>query len=335
MRPVALLLLAASVVNGYAGMGRILADIKRHEVMRTRSTSLLGDLLGLVDDALTAVGEEIKAILEGTVSAIADSTTYKAPGDKDSDACKKDTCCIWSYIVSDMKSTFTDGSGCSALARGAIRLGFHDAGAWNSSLDSGGADGSILLSGELPRKENNGLSPIADQTNAWFSEYKGYGISMADLIQFGALTATVVCPGGPRIKSLVGRKDSSALPPEGLLPSPFQDAPALIDLFEAKTFTASDLVALVGAHTVSQQFFVDTSKPGAPQDSTDGAWDVKFYSETASSDTPDGVVKFPSDVSLSHDTSTSGTWQVFASSQGAWAAVSQTPFNIVYLLTIY
>lgn len=42
------LLLAASVVNGHAGMGRILADIKRHEVIQARSTSLLGDLVGLV-----------------------------------------------------------------------------------------------------------------------------------------------------------------------------------------------------------------------------------------------------------------------------------------------
>jgi len=150
---------------------------------------------------------------------------------------------------------------------------------------------------------------------------------MADLIQVGAITATVVCPLGPRIKTFVGRKDSTKQPPHGLLPSPFQEAPELIELFAAKTFTPSDLVALVGAHTVSQQFFVDKSKAGAPQDTTDGVWDVAFYPETASSSTPRGVFKFPSDVSLSKNAVTKPTWNQFSGNggQGAWNAVCGCP----------
>ncbi|KAJ9142391.1 Peroxidase [Pleurostoma richardsiae] len=327
-------ILAAGLADAYAGMGRVLAELRRKELIRTRSTSLLGDLLELVDGVLTAAGQEIKEILEGTASALADSTTYKAPGDKDSDECKADTCCIWSYIASDMVPTFTDGAQCSALARGAIRLGFHDAGAWNSSMSFGGADGSILLSGELTRPENNGLSAIAEQATSWFNGYKTYGITMADLIQIGSLVATVTCPGGPRIRAFVGRKDNNTPPPQGLMPSPFQDAPALVELFEAKTFTANDLVALVGAHSVSQQFFVDTSKAGAPQDTTDGVWDVKFYSETSSSETPDGVFKFPSDVSLSQDSTTSTAWRTFAASESSWAAAYAPAYFRMSLLGV-
>jgi manganese peroxidase len=316
------LALAVPATHGYSGMGRILAEIHKREVLDTRATSLLGDL---VSGASTAAGGLIANILSGAGSALADATTYKPPGAKDSDACKADKCCIWSYVVADMVSAFTDGPGCSAAARGAIRLGFHDAGAWNTSIGAGGADGSIILSpDELGRQENRGLESIAGQIAQWHDAYKGLGVGAADLVQMAALAATVVCPGGPRIRAFVGRKDSAAAPPEGLLPSPLQEAPELVELFGAKTFSPADLVALVGAHTVSQQFSFNPDRAGAPQDSSDGKWDTTFYQETQSDDTPDGVVKFPSDVSLSKHATTTGAWKVFAGPGGlaTWQAVS-------------
>ncbi|KAK5656648.1 hypothetical protein OQA88_4628 [Cercophora sp. LCS_1] len=248
-------------------------------------------------------------------------SAYNPPGAPGSDACKADTCCIWGHITNEMIVAFSDGPRCSSLARGAIRLGFHDAAAWNSSLPYGGADGSILLNPEeLPRFENRGLEAIAGQTRAWFDAYKQYGISMADLIQVGANVAVAVCPQGPHIKTLVGRKDSAELPPPGLLPTPKQDAPTLIGLFAAKTFSADDLVALTGAHTVSRQFNVEPEKAGAPQDSTPGEWDNKYYAETAAQSAPRGIVRFPSDVSLATDAATAGKWQQFAARDGqrAW-----------------
>ena len=83
---------------------------------------------------------------------------------------------------------------CNDLARAAIRLGFHDAGTWSSSLaaagqDFGGADGSIALSGtEVNRPENNGLQAIIKQMISW---QKTFGVPMADLIQFAAVHAVV------------------------------------------------------------------------------------------------------------------------------------------------
>lgn len=67
-----------------------------------------------------------------------------------------------------MYNTFTTPSRrCNNFARGAIRLGFHDAGAWRKGLDYGGADGGILLTEEIRRQENKGLEEIADQTKRW------------------------------------------------------------------------------------------------------------------------------------------------------------------------
>lgn len=61
-----------------------------------------------------------------------------------------------------------DSIRCNRYARGAIRLGFHDAGAWKKGLDHGGADGSILLTDEINRVENKGLEEIAAVTKAWY-----------------------------------------------------------------------------------------------------------------------------------------------------------------------
>jgi manganese peroxidase len=319
------ILVALSVASAvaYPSMDRVLHEIEaRSSDIEERSPELLGDLIGGI---ISAVGSTIKTILQGS-SAVGDRTTYTAPGPLGSDACSKDTCCVWSYVAAELQQTFQDSNGCTDLARGAIRQGFHDAATWDKSSTYGGADGSLLLSDELTRIENRGLQPIGDQTKAWFAKYQQYGVGMADLIQTAALVATVSCPGGPRIRAFVGRKDNSQAGPRGKLPSPFQDAQSLIDLFAAKTFSASDLVALVGAHSTSKQSFVDPSRAGASQDSTPGVWDTKFYSETLTSDNKTTLV-FPSDRNLATYGQTSRQWKAFSSAfgQSAWSPVSIHP----------
>lgn len=310
-------------VQAYGFTGHALLELRRLSSRSTTSTILLGDL-AMSDTNLTSAGSEISSILTGSASAIASSMSYTPPGAKDSPACAADTCCIWNYLTASLRTAFVSPDGtCNALARGAIRLGFHDAATWDTSLTSGGADGSVVLNPtESARNDNRGLEVIISQTATWYAQWKGYGVGMADLIQLSAITAVASCPGGPNIKAFVGRPDSAALPPEGLIPSPRADAEDNIKLFAAKTFSAADLVALVGAHTVSQQFSQDPAKAGDGQDTTDGVWDTNFYSETASAVTPPGVYKFTSDVSLAQDPETNGTWQAFAASLGAWNAVS-------------
>jgi hypothetical protein len=148
-------------------------------------------------------------------------------------------------------------------------------------------------------------------------------IVIADLIQWGANVATVVCPLGPRIRSFVGRKDNAKVGATGLLPDVNDSADKLIKLFQAKTIDAHDLVALVGAHTTSQQHFVNTARDGDPQDSTPGVWDVAFYGQTTGSPPP-RVLKFASDVNLSKDTRAKDEWQQFIGGQAHWNEVRIT-----------
>jgi hypothetical protein len=86
--------------------------------------------------------------------------------------------------------------------------------------------------------------------------------------------------------TLVGRPNNAIANLENLLPNQASDANTLIKLFQDKTVSFVDLIALIGAHTAAQQFFVDTTKAGQPLDSTPGVWDVKFYSEVLAGTPP-------------------------------------------------
>lgn len=315
---------AAAPVFAHPGMDRVVAEIQARDdfILESRSTSLLGDLLSGI---LTPIGQLISDILQLTTSPIAadPSGSYKPPGALGSNACTKDPLCVWSYVANDMWSSFTDASGCTNSARGAIRLGFHDAGAWDKDSAYGGADGSILLTDELSRSDNHGLEEIGALTKKYYTTYHPYGAGMADIIQLGAIVATVACPGGPRIRAFAGRKDNARAAPTGKLPLPAQDAPALIELFQKKTFTASDLVALLGAHSTAKQRFVDPSRAGAALDSTPGVWDTKFYGETLAGDNAT-VFILHSDKALSGYAATKAQWKLFAGAlgQAAWNPVS-------------
>lgn len=272
----------------------------------------------------------VVAILQGQ-SALADGATYGPPGAIGSPACEKDKCCLWHYISLEMVEWFKDGNRCGSLARQAIRLMFHDSGAWNTTMDFGGADGSAVLTEEADRRENSGLKEISARLRTLHNKYRGKGVSMADLIQVGSNVATVVCPRGPRIRTFVGRLDSTKPAPEGLLPGPRQEASQIRTAFAAKGISPDELVALIGSHTVSRQSAVDPAQRGAPQDPTPGTWDTAFYRETAARNPSRGVVRFPSDVALAHDSVTAAKWAEFSApgAQTAWnAAYAQAAFKM-------
>jgi catalase (peroxidase I) len=230
---------------------------------------------------------------------------------------------VWDFIVADLTAIFKECDGqCSEAARQAIRLGFHDAGAWSLTSGFGGADGSMLISpDEEDRPENNGMQEIIATYRTILSKYSSFGVGAADFIQFGATVATVSCPLGARVRTFVGRQDGDGSSPDGLLPDVHSDADTLIALFADKTISAGDLAALVGAHSTSEQDIVDANFAGAPQDSTPGVWDVAFYSETPDPNAPSQVFKFPSDVNLAADPRTAGSFNFFGTNpagQAAW-----------------
>jgi manganese peroxidase len=201
--------------------------------------------------------------------------------------CKADTCCVWDFVSNDAVQLFTNTSGtCNSLARAAVRLGFHDAGAWSVSTGPGGADGSLILnSDEIARSENNGLQDIRTVALSLLKKYEGFGVGAADLVQFLHNVAVVVCPLGPRQLTFIGRDSSALVPPTGLLPDTNSPVTDLLNLFLNKQIGTVDLISLIGAHTTATQRFVDPAKAG-PLDTTDGIWDVAFYSETLGTSPP-------------------------------------------------
>jgi catalase (peroxidase I) len=328
-----LCLLSASPALAWPGMSKTALELKSKLAARqdadgagpddgnegNDSFELLGDLRADKTGPVTPVGTIIAGILGGTVAG-QNTTAYQGdPFGINTAKCKADTCCVWRHVSLKMENKFRGKTGrCNKWARAAIRLGFHDAGTWSKFTDDhGGADGSIILANELGRGENNGLQEIAAIVQDWYTKFHPYGVGMADLIQMAANVATVVCPLGPRVRTFVGRIDSSVPSVNGLLPDVFADADSLIKLFQDKTINAHGLTALVGAHTTSQQHFVNVSRAGDPQDSSPGVWDITFYSQTTGT-APKRVFKFPSDVKLSVHPSVSTEWNHFATEQEHW-----------------
>jgi Peroxidase len=98
-------------------------------------------------------------IIVGKADGSSDEGNYNAPGPLGSGQCNKDLCCSWKYVAQELTAKFTGTGGrCTAYARGAIRLGFHDAATWKKGNTYGGADGSMLLTDEVTRAENAGLN---------------------------------------------------------------------------------------------------------------------------------------------------------------------------------
>lgn len=178
----------------------------------------------------------------------------------------------------------------------------------------------VLAPEEILRPENSNLQDSVAYAKQIFSIYKDYGITMADLVQFMAQVAVVVCPLGPRSRTFIGRVDSSEACPDGLLPPVTGSAAYNIELFRNKTIEPHGLTALIGAHTTSQQFFVDPTRAGDPQDSTPGIWDVNFYNETLNG-APDRVFTFESDINLSVAPETQAEFLKFVTDQDDWNEV--------------
>jgi hypothetical protein len=113
----------------------------------------------------------------------------------------------------------------------------------------------------------------------------------------------------------VGRSDSSIATPAGQLPPVNGSGDSLLEMFTAKGFTATDLAALIGAHSTSTQFFVNKSQAGASQDSTPGIWDVTYYGQTLTGTAP---FTFQSDKNLAAQAEVGPVFKSFVANQTGW-----------------
>ncbi|KAL0936038.1 peroxidase [Colletotrichum truncatum] len=340
---VALLVAFGVTTSAYPGMRNGDFTVHLHKRAGTSDAQvnqqLIGDLAHIGDTCLTPVGLDVKDILIRSGNAISNEAYNTPVPSLGSDECTRDKCCVWKHIADDLVLTFHDSKTgqCTNPARSAVRLGFHDAAGWSKSTgELGGADGSLVLNPEeITRSANSGLQEIVRQTKVWFDKYKDYGISMADLIQFNANLATFSCQQGPRIKTFVGRKDSSKAAPDGLLPATTDSSDFLIELFENKTISASGLAALMGAHTASRQRFVDPARAGDAQDTTPGIWDTLYYQQTLRG-APKEVFTFQSDIVLSKDPRSGPAFSAFAESgQNLWNQAYAREYVRLSLLGVY
>jgi len=146
------------------------------------------------------------------------------------------------------------------------------------------------------------------------------------MIAYAGAHATVTCPLGPLVPISIGRTDSRNAAAAGSLPGdPSFSADTLLSMFATKGFSATDVVAVVGAHTVSKQFFENLATSGQSQDSTPGVWDLNFFKQTTVA-TP-GVTTFQSDMNLANDPRTRPTFLAFAQSQSSFNAAFVSAFK--------
>ncbi|KAF8896040.1 heme peroxidase [Infundibulicybe gibba] len=213
---------------------------------------------------------------------------------------------------------------CGDEARAAIRLSFHDAAPFSLALQSagkpnGGADGSMLTDPtEVLRPDNDGLQTIVGLLKPLPAKF---GVTPGDLLHLAGVLGVLACPGGPVVKTYIGRPAPKNNNPDGLLPNPHSPVSVLTARFADMGFSIREMMALIGSHTTGKQRFVDTTKAGSSFDSTVDIWDVRFYSETQSNSTAAGTFKLPSDVAFSHDPSTVKDYNRFVGSdrQDNWA----------------
>lgn len=134
-------------------------------------------------------------------------------------------------------------------APGLLRLAFHQSFSFDPESNTGGMTGSMLLSDEWQRPENNGLA----ETVVWLKELHEDlpDISCADLIAISAAVAVYICDG-PKVRLRMGRADSAVASRSDLIPDVAHNIDQLLKRFNQLGFSAAELVALSGAHTLGK-----------------------------------------------------------------------------------
>lgn len=130
--------------------------------------------------------------------------------------------------------------------------------------------------------------------------------------------AILTCPGGPRVTTFVGRKDSFTGNPNGRLPDVHAIGSSLFTLFKNKGFNANELAALLGAHSTSKALGQSDIPSGGAQDDTPGIWDVHYYANTLNP--PQNVFPFQSDVNLAKEPTVGKEFSGFVRNQGKWTS---------------
>ncbi|GJN26212.1 hypothetical protein PR202_gb14125 [Eleusine coracana subsp. coracana] len=191
-------------------------------------------------------------------------------------ASKKQTfaCCAMALLFSaaivsaQLSTDFYDDTCPDALdiIESAVRAAVHKESRMGASLlrlhfhDCFGCDGSVLLDGATSEKNAqpnmNSLRgfEVVDDIKAQLEDACAQTVSCADILAVAARDS-VVALGGPTWDVELGRRDGTTSSEDAAnsdLPAPTSDLGDLIKAFGNKGLSASDMVALSGAHTIGQ-----------------------------------------------------------------------------------
>lgn len=134
-----------------------------------------------------------------------------------------------------------------------LRLVFHDSATYRVNTDDGGPNGSIRF--ETDRPENFGLKRGVNVIRQLQEEVKG-ALSFADLIAMSGAYAVYRTNGPDMIRKIrIGRRDADVADPEGRMPEETFSAPEQLAAFESMGFEATEMVALLGSHTLGNKGF--------------------------------------------------------------------------------
>eukprot|EP00172_Hildenbrandia_rubra_P001097 Plantae.Rhodophyta-Hildenbrandia_rubra.ctg16585.p1 GENE.Plantae.Rhodophyta-Hildenbrandia_rubra.ctg16585~~Plantae.Rhodophyta-Hildenbrandia_rubra.ctg16585.p1 ORF type:complete len:268 (-),score=57.84 Plantae.Rhodophyta-Hildenbrandia_rubra.ctg16585:2913-3641(-) len=177
-----------------------------------------------------------------------------------------------------------------------VRLAWHDAGTYNKSDNTGGANGTVRFEPEIKHGANAGLKKAVDIMEKIHQKYPS--VSYADLYQLGSVVA-VEYAGGPKIPFRFGRPDGKqeVCTPDGRLPDAAKRMPHLRDIFYRMGFSDKEIVVLSGAHSLG----------GAHKDRSgyEGEWtpqpkkfDNGYFVELLKADPDPKLLRMPSDMAL-------------------------------------
>ncbi|KAJ7245892.1 heme peroxidase [Mycena haematopus] len=210
---------------------------------------------------------------------------------------------------------------CNLSAKSAVRLSFHDAGTFSlasqaAGLPNSGADGSIIVyPGELLRDLNNGLQSIVGLLRPLPDKFN---VSAGDVVHIAGILGVLACPGGPTTQAFVGRPPPRNIAPDGFLPNSAHSVDVLTARFADMGFSAREMVALVGAHSIGKQRFIDLKKINATFDTTPDLLDTRFYTETRDRKVSPGTFQLDSDVGFATKPNTAKDFNRFIGNQSLW-----------------
>ncbi|KIJ40079.1 class II peroxidase [Sphaerobolus stellatus SS14] len=235
-------------------------------------------------------------------------------------------CCALIPVLEDLQTNYFAGEVCSSVARSALRVAFHDAMGWSSNTTTNlgnGADGSILVFDcvEMEYAANERLGVAVSVLQPFLNNHN---ISAGDFLQFTAAVGLTTCPGAPAIPYFFGRPDPIQPAADGTIPLPSDSVDQILARFSDVGFDPTDVVALLGAHSIASADINDDTTTVPYLDSTPQVFDVEFYKEvllpgTISNNSIEPTdttaspftweIRLKSDANIAADIRTQSTWQ--------------------------